>query len=125
MDSTYKISNHPMTGDVTWIVEDVDLAVTDGGAGFMEAFIKQYRHNDYTLSIFDSSTNQTVGIMCAVDNMPRIVSYIYHLEHATLSFIGLNSLTESYVVGMSLTRGRIESGVYQDVDGHLKKLTTN
>ena len=125
MDSTYKIGNNPMTGDVMWIVDDVDLAVTDGGAGLMKAFIEQYRHDDYTLSIFDSQTNQATDIMCSVDNMPRIVSYVYHTEHATLSSIWLNSLTESYVVGMSLTRGKIEPGVYQDVDGHLKKLTTN
>lgn len=124
MNSTYTVSAHPMTGDPLWQVDDVDLAVCDGGEGFVRAFIEQYRHDDYTLSIFDSLTNQAAEIMCDVDNMPRIVSYVYHLEHATpLSFIGLNSLTESYVVGMSLTRGRIEVGaVYRDEGGHLVKL---
>ena len=123
MDSMYKVSSHPMTGDPLWVVDDVDLATHDAGERFVKDFIAQYRHDEYTLSIFDSLTNQTVEIMCEVDNMPRIVAYLYHLEHSSLSFIGLNSLTKSYVVGMYLTRGRIEVGsTYRDEGGRLVKL---
>ena len=120
----YVVSQHPFTGDILWRVNDDDLAVTDGGESLVQAFIEQNKHDDYTLSIFDSNTNQTVEIMCDINNMPRIVSFIYNLEHATpLTFIGLNAISKSYVVGMNLTRGRIEFGVYQDVDGHLEKLS--
>lgn len=40
--------------------------------------------------------------------MPNIAAYIYNLEHAyPMTFIGENPVTESYVIGMRCTRGRI------------------
>ena len=55
--------------------------------------------------------------------MSKIVDYIYHLEKGTpLTFIGVNSLSDSYVVGMSISRGRIDFGCYKAEDGKLKNL---
>jgi len=123
MKTTYEVVNHPMTGDIIWNINDTDLAVTDFGYSLMSNFISINGHPDYSLSIFDSLTGETIEIECEIDKMPQIVSYIYNLEHATpMSFIGINSLTESYVVGMCLTRGRIGFGCYKDADGRLEKL---
>ena len=117
----YEKTFNPVFGGNLWKIQDINLAITDGGYEFMSEFIKNYFHDNWSLSIFDTNTNQTIEILCETKKMPEIVSYIYHLEQATpLTFIGENFLTESYVVGMNFTRGRIELGeTYKDVDGKL------
>lgn len=123
MKTTYKVTNHPITCDITWIIDDIDLAITDSGNYLMSKFISKNRYQDYSLSIFDILTEKTIEIDCEIDKMPRIVSYIYNLEDAVpLSFIGINSSSKSYVVGMSLANGLINFGHYKDVDGRLVKL---
>lgn len=122
-NTTYKTTKCHMTGDVTWDINDTDLAVTDFGNSLMRAFISTNKQQNYSLSILDCLTEKTIEIDCETDKMPQIVAYIYNLENATpLSFITVNSLTESYIVGMNLTKGIISSGHYKDVNGRLVKL---
>lgn len=122
-NTTYKTTKCPATGDVIWNINDTDLAVTDSGNSLMRAFISTNKQQNYSLSILDCLTGKTIEIDCETDKMPQIVAYIYNLEHATpLSFITVNSLTESYIVGMNLTKGIISSGHYKDVNGRLVKL---
>ncbi len=86
-------------------------------------FIRKYPHTDYSLSIHDSISSNTVEIICDYSEIPQIAEYIYDLEQGTpLTFIGLNSLSDSYVVGMHLTKGRIEFGSYKAENGKLIKL---
>ena len=119
---SYSETRFSMTGDILWKIEDNALAL-GGVVELVNSFINENRHDDYTLSIFDTITSKTIEIECLVSEMPKIVDYIYHLEKGTpLTFIGVNSLSDSYVVGMSISRGRIDFGCYKVEDGTLKKL---
>ena len=78
--SNYKYTETimPMTGDPIWNVDDISLAL-GGVEELMQKFIEKHKHSDFSLSIFDSMTNQTIEIDCGLDEMPTIVDYIYHL----------------------------------------------
>lgn len=97
------------------------LAGCDAGYSIIESFINKYFHQGWTLSIYDINSEATIEINCDLQEIPQIASYIYNLEHAApMIFIGENPLTESYVIGMSCTRGRINiPGIYKAVDGKL------
>lgn len=123
MDTNYEIMKNQMTGDVVWKINDKDLAITDCGKSLMEKFIRQYKNEGYTLSIYDDITKNTIEIDASIIEIPEIVSNIYRAEHATpMNFIGINSLTDSYVVGMTLTKGHIDFGHYKYINGNLKKM---
>lgn len=123
MDTNYEIMKNQITGDIVWKINDRDLAITDCGKSLMEKFIKQYKNEGYTLSIYDDITKNTIEIDASIIEIPEIVSNIYRAEHATpMNFIGINSLTDSYVVGMTLTKGHIDFGHYKYINGNLKKM---
>lgn len=123
MDTNYEIMKNQITGDIVWKINDRDLAITDCGKSLMEKFIKQYKNEGYTLSIYDDITENTIEIDASIIEIPEIVSNIYRAEHATpMNFIGINSLTDSYVVGMTLTKGHIDFGHYKYINGNLKKM---
>ena len=123
MDTNYEIMKNQITGDIVWKINDRDLALSDCGKSFMEKFVKQYKNEGYTLSIYDNITKNTIEIDASIIEMPEIVSNIYRAEHATpMNFIGINSLTDSYVVGMTLTKGHIDFGHYKYINGNLKKM---
>jgi hypothetical protein len=63
---------------------------------------------NYTLSIFDKLTNNTAEIYCSISDMVEIIKYVSSVEHDFPEWIGINDLSNSYVVGMAFTRGRIE-----------------
>ena len=109
----YKEKMHPLTNEKMWSVKDVSLA-SGGLTSLVEEFIDQYNYPDYSLSVYDNVTGKTIEIDCDINNIPEIVDYIYHLVKGTpLTFIGLNSLTESYVVGMSFCEKNINFGIYK------------
>lgn len=117
----YREEYHSLTGDPMWVVEDISLAL-GGVSSLVEAFIKENNKNNYSLSIYDNLSGKTIEISCNINEMPKIVEYIYQQEKGTpLTFIGLNSLSESYVVGMSISMGRIQFGEYIVDNGSLKK----
>ena len=123
MNSNYEITKHQLTGDTLWIINDVDLAITDGGISIAEEFIDKNKHEDYTLSVYDETTKNTIEVEANINEMPVIISDIYRIEHATpMTFIGVNKLTKSYVVGMTLAKGHIEFGNYKYIDGKLNKI---
>lgn len=101
-----------------------NLAGTDMGYSIVKAFIEKHPHNEWTLSIYDMLSQSNIEIACAVSEIPKIVSFIYKTEHAApISFIAENPLSESYVVGMSCTRGRLRiPGIYSAKDGKLVDL---
>ena len=122
--SNYKYTEMiiPMTGDPIWKVDDISLAL-GGVEELVQKFIENHKHSDFSLSIFDSMTRQTIEIDCSTDEMPAIVEDIYHLEKGTpLTFIGVNSMSDSYVVGMTISRGRIDFGCYKAENGKLVKV---
>ena len=94
---------HPLTGDNLWIIQDLDLAQTKQVKNLMQKFIDLYNQPDFNLSIFDTLTNNTIQINANLQDIPGLVDYIYTSENASpISFIGENSLTNSYIVGMEL-----------------------
>lgn len=118
----YEETIHPITNDVVWKIDDISLAL--GGLSLLvKNFIERYLHDGYSLSVYDNMTARTIEIVCDVSEIPQIVEYIYNLEKgAPLTFIGVNSWTESYVVGMSVSQGKIEFGSYKTNEGKLVKM---
>ena len=98
-----------------------NLAGIDMGYSVVKAFIEKHPHPEWTLSIYDMLSQSSIEIACPVSEIPEIVSFVYKTEHAApLSFIGENPLSESYVVGMSCTRGRLRiPGMYLAENGKL------
>lgn len=76
MDTNYEIMKNQMTGDVVWKINDRDLAITDCGKSLMEKFIRQYKNEGYTLSIYDDITKNTIEIDASIIEIPEIVSNI-------------------------------------------------
>lgn len=107
------------TGGIMWTGEN--LAGNDAGKSTVDAFVQKYSHEGWTLSIYDELSKSTIEIDCELADISTFASYIYNLEHAApMTFIGENPLTESYVVGMTCTRGRIDiPGEYKVQDGKL------
>lgn len=112
---------HPLTGDPLWKIEDLSLPV-GGVQELIEAFIREHPHEDYSLSIRDTLDGGNIEIECTLADMPQFVEAVFHAEKGSpLSFVGMNSQSDSYVVGMPFYRGRIEPGFYTVKDGKLFK----
>lgn len=111
MSKGYTACPSPM-GGVMW---KGNLAGHGAGYTAVRSFIDGHRHEGWTLSIYDAVTNSTAEIDCGLPEMPEIVAHVYNLEHATpMLFVGENPVSESYVVGMTCTRGRIAiPGLYK------------
>lgn len=109
-------------GGVLW---KGDLAGHDSGYSTVKSFIEQYKHDGWTLSVFDELTKATIEIDCELSEMPQIVVCIYNIEHAApMTFIGENPASESYVIGMTCTRGHFSiPGMYKVENGKLTDLT--
>ncbi|WP_308587894.1 hypothetical protein [uncultured Slackia sp.] len=109
-------------GGVLW---KGDLVGRDAGYSTVKSFIEQHKHDGWTLSVFDELTKATIEVDCELSEMPQIVAYIYNIEHAApMTFIGENPASESYVIGMTCTRGRFSiPGAYKAEDGKLTDLS--
>ena len=119
MNKDYEVVLAPFGGGIMW--KGDDLAGIDAGFSIMKQFIEENPHKEWLLSIFDSLTQSSIEIDCNINEMPDIVAYIYQLEHASpMYFIGENWISESYVVGMNCTRGRLNiPGIYVAKSGKL------
>ena len=118
----YKETIHPITCDPMWIVDDISLSA-GGIPELIQEFVDAYNHPNYSLSIYDTRTERTVEIDCRISEFAKIVEYVYHAEKGTpLTFIGVNSMSDSYVVGMAFTRQKIRPGCYTIENGELKRI---
>ena len=117
MSMGYVTCPSPM-GGVLW---KGDLAAHDVGFTAVRAFIDGHMHKGWTLSIYDAVTGGAAEIDCELPEIPEIVAYVYNLEHAApMLVVGESPVTESYVVGMTCTRGRIAiPGMCKAEDGKL------
>lgn len=123
MKTTYEAAIGPLRGDPVWRIQDRDLAMTDGGRSLMTAFLDEYPHEDYKLSIYDTNTYESIEIDCDVSDIASIVSQVYCVEDATpLSFVCVNSVTKAYEVGMALSKNRFRFGHYGCLGGQLEWL---
>ena len=117
----YDETVHPLTGDPMWRFHCQWYEALK----LIPNFLAKYPHNGYTLSIFNTLTGETgVEIMdVQFEEIGRIIDYICHTEHAApISWIGVNSLSDSYVVAMPLTKGRTY-GIYRVNEGKLVSLS--
>lgn len=126
MRGLYVEENHPLTGDVVWKFQCSGIEALKT----LKCFLDKYPHPGYRLSVFDilSDISTLSGISCIeISDVPfedivQIVEFIYHQEQAEPIFwVGVNSWSDSYIVAMPLTRGRI-CGRYKVVDKKLVAL---
>lgn len=118
MYATYEESTQ--WGGVIWRGDN--LAGSDAGRSLLDKFISEHPHDGWTLSIYNTLSETTAEIDCPVEEIPQITALVYNLEHAApMTFIGENPASESYVVGMRCTRGRLDfPGIYRAEGGKLK-----
>ena len=87
------------------------VQLTYGNESFKEIqdFLKQNYHEDYTLSIYNSCEQATVEVICAYEEMLDVIMYVTNVEHDFPAWIGVNELSDSYVVGIDFTRGHLHT----------------
>lgn len=88
------------------------IYLTPGEDGFkeIEDFLNKRYRKDYTLSIFDGLSQATIEILpCSLSEMLDVIHYVSSVEHNFPRWIGINHLSESYVVGMNFTRGKLRT----------------
>lgn len=87
------------------------VQLTYGNEGFKEIqdFLKQNYNKDYTLSIYNSCEQATVEVICAYEEMLDVIMYVTNVEHNFPAWIGVNELTDSYVVGIDFTREHLHT----------------
>ena len=78
----------------------------------MKEFIDGTNMSSYTLSIYDIGSRVTIEIACNFEDMLECIVNISNIEHDFPHWIGKNDISESYVVGMNITRGRLVPGKY-------------
>lgn len=100
---------HPVTNDPLWIN---DLTERDSDLRMVKEFLDTYSNDNFTLSIFDGLTSDTVEITCEPEDRMTVIKIVSDLEHSFIDFIATNSLTNSYVVGMKFTRGTLDYDFY-------------
>ncbi|MGN1036515.1 MAG: hypothetical protein ACI4PX_01950 [Ruminococcus sp.] len=100
----YKISKNPITGDLMWLFTN-----SQNDSQLVRKFIKENYHGNYTISFFDALSKRTLEITNPtseiVDAIEEIVCTVSNSEHTFVNFVGINSLSKSYVIGMEFTHG--------------------
>lgn len=110
------------TGDTMYVITDPIFAVKNVYQ-IINDYIKEFKYEGSDICIFDTLTKQfVIKIECEIDNMPKIISSLSCKEKAQIKFIVFDSLIKSYVVGMFMSRGRVESGYYKDINGKVTKI---
>ena len=88
----------------------------------IERFPHDNFHEGYTLSLYNILEESTAEIVCPFEEMLQVITTVVNIEHDFPAWIGVNELSESYVVGMNFTRGRLETpGIYEFKDGRFYK----
>lgn len=83
-------------------------------------FLMNNYNSDYSLSIYNSLEQSTIEVICDFDSMVDVILYVINVEHDFPAFIGVNEITDSYVVGMAFTKGRLHTpSVCEWKDGKL------
>lgn len=105
--SLYKDFKHPVTGNAMR-----KLTYSENDFQMIKDFIDENYNEDYTLSFFDTLTNLTIEfdnkVSEVLNDIPYIVSTISSIEHTFCHWIGVNRLSDSYVVSIDISRGILE-----------------
>jgi len=100
------------------------LHLTHGDESLLEIqeFISQNKNPDYSLSIFNILEQSTAEIICSDSEIFDAIIHISSIEHTFPEWIGINHLSDSYIVGMEFARGTIITpSVYEYKNGILTK----
>ena len=83
------------------------MELTYGSESFNEikAFLANNNMEGYTLSIYNIQEESTMEIHCKHDEMIDVISLVSSAEHDFPSWIGINEVSSSYVIGLRFTRG--------------------
>lgn len=89
----------------------IQMRLTYGNKGLDEIrdFLRQHCFKDYTLSIFDTIGQGTIEVICEINDIVDVIAYVSNVEHEFPAWIGVNELSDSYVVGMAFTRGHLNT----------------
>ena len=89
-----------------------ELKVSMGQKSFDEIsnYISENYKESYSLSIYDILGEKTVEIECSKEEMIPAIMLATDMEHDFPEWIGINELTDSIVVRMNFTKGRLENG---------------
>lgn len=101
------------------------IQLTYGNEGFKEIqeFLNKNNKEGYTLSLYDMITQTTAEVECTVNEIIPIIMQVTNMEKDFPAWIGINELTDSYVVGMNFTRGRLHTlSSYKYTDGKFEKI---
>lgn len=103
----YTVTYHPVTRDLIWKCENTSKSLS-----LVYEFVNENYHEDYTISFYDIITGNTLEVANPVkeiiNEITAIVGFISSTEHTFVQFVGINSYSKSYVVGMEFTCGRID-----------------
>lgn len=101
------------------------MYLSDGKEAFTEIkdYIRRNFRPRFTLSLFDTEQEETAEIECDVSDMVDCIYDASRMEGAYPVWIGINEITDSYVVGMPFKNGNIETpSVYEYSDGELERI---
>ena len=87
------------------------VKLTYGNEGFEEIrnFLNENYNKEYTLSIYNNLEQATIEVICDFESMVDVIAYVSSVEHDFPEWIGVNELSDSYVVGMNFTRGNLKT----------------
>ncbi|MEE0989630.1 MAG: hypothetical protein U0L02_09750 [Kandleria vitulina] len=87
------------------------VKLTYGNEGFEEIrnFLNKNYNKEYTLSIYNNLEQATIEVICDFESMVDVIAYVSNVEHDFPEWIGVNELSDSYVVGMNFTRGNLRT----------------
>lgn len=69
-------------------------------------YAKNHSEPDYTLALYDILTDCEMSVKCDLSQITQIVSYVSTIEHDFPAWVGIDTDTKQYVVGLQFTRGR-------------------
>ena len=87
------------------------VKLTYGNEGFKEIskFLEENYDEEYTLSIYDIMGQATIEVVCDFNSMLDVIAYVSNVEHDFPEWIGVNELSDSYVVGLKFARGTLKT----------------
>lgn len=93
VDKTRVLNGHQ------WVINDE--GDTDAIKDIMAKFVSKYVHNNWTLTIYNTTLVSSLCIDCSLSDMPSILVNEYiRRGNIRVCYIGENYLTNSYIVGV-------------------------
>ena len=74
------------------------LTCGNGGIKEIQEFLKRNYHKDYTLSIYNNCEQAPIELICTYEEMLDAIIYVTNVEHDFPAWIGVNELSNSYIV---------------------------